>query len=299
MDYDEKKYNFRHKIFAFILTFIIIGFLIISGPANAFLLSFESSRTNVQKGDAVVFTISVDAETNEFSNVNNLTLILEGSNNLNKVECKFYPNATIISGCKGISIMLINKEEYGYGYGYGYGSDKSLAYSITLNTTQYHTGTYSTEIIVFADSKTFSKTGDDLTIYSGGSGGQSLNINGCSIRAKDGKLYVNSSLFGINNKVDLNMNFNNNGKGQGSLISQDYKNRFSYSFKLKDNLLLNGSNSQIDASGYYRLNKVKFDNEDAVVYINKENKKINIIGENFEVKGMDITFSTKCDKLLY
>lgn len=295
MDYDGGKRNFRYKIFAFILTVFIIGMLVASGPADAFILGIESSRTNVLTGDNVVFTISADAETNEYSNINNLSFVLTGPN---KVECRFYPNATIISGCRGMSIILTNKEEYGYGYGYGYGYDKSLSYNITLNTTTYTLGTYSTEIFVFADSKIFSKKGDNLTIYSsGGGGGQNLNINGCSIRAKDGKLYVNGSLFGINNKINLNMNFKNNGKGQGSLTSQYKKSRFSYSFKLEDGLLVNGSDSKINAFGYYRLNKVKFDNEDAVIYINKQNKKINIIGDDFEVIGMDITFNTKCKTL--
>ncbi|MFA7707681.1 MAG: hypothetical protein WCX73_01915 [Candidatus Pacearchaeota archaeon] len=287
MTYGEKGDNSKHKFLALTLTIIIIGLIVLSGPANAFLLDLGISKDNVKKGETVNFSISIDAETNEFSNINNLTLVLNGPS---KFECKFYANTTIISGCNGIIISLINHELYGYGYGY----DKSLSYNITLNTSQYPIGTYSTKLTVFTDSKSFTKTGTNLTISSGGSS-QNIDINGCSIRAKNGDIYVNGSLFGTN--IKLNMNFKNAGKGQGSITSQAQKSRFAYTFKTKDVLAVNGSNFQVEASGYYKLNKTKFDSEDAIFYIDVKNKKMDVVGENFVINDMDITFSTKCNKI--
>lgn len=161
------------KVFSVIITCFILCLLILSGPAQAFVLSLNIPDNEASRGEIISFTGDVEINSDENLPIENLELTLTGPETIN---CLFYSNGTIISGCKDISINLSGTAgyEYGYGYGYyGYGYDFGygygytnglLSYNFTLNTTNYTSGEYSTELKAIIDSREFSNPGENIYI---------------------------------------------------------------------------------------------------------------------------------------
>jgi len=161
------------KLFSFSITFLIITLLILSGPAQAFVISLDIPDNIINKGELINFTGDIEINSDENLPIENVLLTLNGSETVN---CLFYPNATIISGCKGIAIEFLQNASYeygngygyyGYGYdfGYGYGfTNGILSYNFTLNTTDYLFGNYTTELTAYIDSREFSEKGDNIMI---------------------------------------------------------------------------------------------------------------------------------------
>ncbi len=155
----KEKIN-KPKVFTLLITTGIIALLFLTGPANAFTLSIgEFSETEVEKGEAIMFTVSMEINTDDFHvPVENFTLNLNGPEN--KV-CNFDVQGNILNGCDGLTITKISEAnvytEYGYGYGYnngnyyefdnqtGYGNvsgQSTFKYNITLDTSNFQTGDY-------------------------------------------------------------------------------------------------------------------------------------------------------------
>lgn len=165
----------RNKLLATTLTIFLLAILIVSSPANAFILSLNSDKATVDTGEDVVFNADININSNTDKNlpVYQLVLELDGPEH---VSCEFRPDGTIISGCKGITIERIGGPSVGYGYGYGYyygflynfgygyGYNGQLNYKITLHTDDYLAGEYSTKLYAYIDGKVFSQTGQTLTI---------------------------------------------------------------------------------------------------------------------------------------
>lgn len=199
----ERKSSGKYsKTFGILGAIFIIALLVISGPAQAFVLDLTSDKSSVSKGETVVFNASVDINSNENLPISKLVLELNGPET---VSCEFNVDGTIISGCKGITIKKIsggNYLGYGYGYGeyhgygydfgYGYGYNGKLEYEITLASDNYQTGIYSTALRVYiensnnnqmllktSENEIFSKTGGSLTITASDS---SPNYNSGNVR---------------------------------------------------------------------------------------------------------------------
>jgi hypothetical protein len=138
---------------------LIAGFLIItlilSAPAKAVSVNFSMDRTSVEKGEAVVFTIALNSDSQSIDKIK-LELINEDDK---KILCTFLSNGTIFSDCEGITIKKTSSD---YGYGYGYGDN--LAYEITLDTEDYSSGDYETEITAYSGDEIFSEQGEVLRI---------------------------------------------------------------------------------------------------------------------------------------
>jgi len=161
------------KVVSFIITLGVLGILVLSGPADAFTIGLNIPITAVEKGEVITFTGEIDINAGEQLNIDNLKLKLSGPENVN---CKFYPNGSIISGCKGLSIHFVGTAGFGYGYGYaqhngnhsfgyGYGyTNGKLTYNFTLNTTDYSHGDYKTKLIVKIKDKEFSQSGVNIKI---------------------------------------------------------------------------------------------------------------------------------------
>jgi len=162
------------------LALAVLLILILIGPAQGFTLLLNLDNTTPNQGELVVFTAEIDVPTGERLPISQLTLSLEGPE---KAECKFLPNGQILEGCKGISIAPIQSPSYGYGYNYGYGytyghgyshgynwgysygyTQGKLVYTITLDTTHYQAGIYSTLFTVKIKNNEFTKSGNNLTI---------------------------------------------------------------------------------------------------------------------------------------
>jgi hypothetical protein len=169
----------RTKGVALVLTAFVIGLLVIAGPVQGFNLGLSMDDNSVDKGEEVVFNVELVIESGEGLPVEYLILELNGPE---YSECKFNLDGSIISECKGVKSIVDTKQvSYGYGYGYGnynnyayyfghgygygYGLNSGkLSYEITLDTSNYKTGTYNTEFIAKIGGENFSKTGQDLKI---------------------------------------------------------------------------------------------------------------------------------------
>lgn len=169
------------KVFAGILTVGILILLIMTGPAEAFILGLNILNNDVKKGDIVNMDISVNINNNENLPIENITFKLTGNKSY---ICDFFPNGTIISGCLGTTIVQISSVEQkpGYGYGYGYGNYQGnnysfgygygftqglLRYNITINTTNYDPDVYKSLLSVNIKDKVFEESGRDITIRTG------------------------------------------------------------------------------------------------------------------------------------
>jgi len=164
------------KILGLIACCFIVGLLIFSAPAQAFVLNLTMDKTSVTGGDFVNFESSVDINSNENLPISKLVLELDGSE---KVSCEFNTDGVIIRGCKGITIeksTASSSGNYGYGYGYGYSTQSyyfgygygytygKLVYKIKLDTSSYNTGNYNTKLYAYIGNEVFSKSGQILTI---------------------------------------------------------------------------------------------------------------------------------------
>ena len=134
-------------------------------------LSLALDNSSPTIGNKINFTAEINIPSGEQLPMEYLTLELSGPET---GACKFSPDGTIISGCKGITISLNQNSNYGYGYGYGYGYQSGkLIYTITVDTSQYKTGEYSTSFNVKTN-PLFTQSGPSFNIIakqsSGGSG---------------------------------------------------------------------------------------------------------------------------------
>ena len=152
---------FEVKLVALILSVLVIGGLIISGPAQAFILGFSVLNTNINPGEVMGFSISVEIAEGEVKDITNFTLEISGAS---FVSCKFLANTTPIEGCSGITIQNISSTSvYEYGYGYLPGN---LTYGVSLNTQGFASGVYSTKLILETESEIIEETGSSISIAS-------------------------------------------------------------------------------------------------------------------------------------
>lgn len=188
------------KITSILVSLVIVGLLIMSGPVQAFVLSLdiEGGNSEVVSGESFV--------------INSVFSILGGDNKV-PVEilsleifgqetrtCEFYVNGSLVNsssaGCGGISIegdsgngLGENGSSYGYGYGYykgygynfgyGYGySNGDLKYTITMNTAGFSVGSYNSKLVSVMDNKEFSSNEISFNINSVSNSGGSRTSRG-------------------------------------------------------------------------------------------------------------------------
>ena len=184
MEKITQKKHIKSKIFAVVLSMFILGLLVISGPAQAFILGLSVADDTVTKGDNAVFTASVDIKSGERLPIDKLKLVID-----NNIVCVFDVNGNVIGECEGIDINLISNSvsgEYGYGYGnygygygynfgYGYGySNGELVYEIIVDSDNYSIGNHNALLRALINNKIFESDDVNFTINSvsrGSSGG--------------------------------------------------------------------------------------------------------------------------------
>jgi len=160
------------KILGVVISALVLFLLVASVPAKAFVLNLDVKNNNVEKGQIVLFDVSIDMNSNENLPVSKLILQLSGKTNK---TCEFSVDGIILSGCNGMTITpTINTTittGAGYGYGYGYGSTISkLSYRIALDTKDYELGDYTTKLSAYSGTSVFTQTGRTVTIGSSSSG---------------------------------------------------------------------------------------------------------------------------------
>ncbi len=298
------KQNQNLKITSAIITIAVVIVLFLTGPANAVRLQLNILDKEVVRGTNINIMSAIEIESSELVDADYIELKLTGPTN---IECKFLPNATIISECNGININILNLDEFGYGYGlmykpqerygYGYGFKPGfLKYNITLKTNSLKLGVYKTELLLVVGERTFNLQGDKINIKSP----LKKLDNRCSIRAFDGTFNVDSKDFS-NNRIKFYISSKNNEiKGDGSLSGQKGRERFSYRFKIDEVIENNESNLIFSVFGVYRVGRngnEKNIPENAILNFDRINNKISVIGNKIKIKTMMMNFIEGCDSI--
>ena len=117
----------------------------------------------------------------------------------------------------------------------------------------------------------------------------------CSLRGT-GSLEIDGVIF---NKVDLNLYIplKNDGLGQGTLIAQRDRTRFSLDFEVRKILETTSEKLVFKSSGEGKLNKEKLNFDNITVTIDKINNKTEISGsgdKNFNTGNLEVTFIRGC-----
>jgi len=193
----------------------LVLLVLFQGPAEALNLGLqEFSDASPGKGDKISTTASIDINQNERVNLDFLVLNISGSVDKN---CKFYPNATIISGCEGIEVTLLaDNSTFGNGYGYsynnyGYGyrtgyTGGTLTYNVTLDTLYFIPNSYNIKL----------STSINQTVFD--SGQRSIVINSSSLSLLQ-NFYYNGENVPIDSGLGLVLFIDSSSSGNVSVVN--------------------------------------------------------------------------------
>ena len=274
--------NLKIKVIAGFVTIAILGILFFLGPAQAFIMDLVVSDNLPTQGDIITFTVTAEVESGEFLNIEEFILKITGPMS---IDCRFLLNGTIIANCTGITnIEIISFAPVVNGYGFGEGTFDFL---VTLDTTFYPLGLYHTSIIAMISGDPVEIEGDDFFI-------SGIGPIGCSVRAREGAINYNHTLF-EKNKLSFNMPNRkaSNSLGKGSLTGQEDRIRFRYKFEITGVLKNNETNMVLSINGNIRERENKTA-ETAILFLDKKNKKVIIKDNSFNATSMDVTFIRKC-----
>ncbi|MBU4221783.1 MAG: PGF-pre-PGF domain-containing protein [Euryarchaeota archaeon] len=149
-----------------LVTLLVVVMLILSGPAQAVLVTISGLQTTYKPGSYVNFTVSIEiSDPDAFVPMSNISVDVTGPQNINTT---FALDGTPKSSNSIISITPVSIPRpvdfgygyghgndsrlgygynfgYGYGYGYGYGAGGgtlTYIYNVSINTTSLPTGNY-------------------------------------------------------------------------------------------------------------------------------------------------------------
>lgn len=143
----------KTKILASLLSLLIVGVLVLAGPANAFNF-ITSSIPDTNKGDDISFTIDISDIDKQ---VDHTTLIIENKGpSLDRIVCTIQNDGSF--ECIRYKGSLNNPKPYSdveitqtgdFGFGYGYGTD--VSFDVVWHTgVDHQPGTYSAHVDVSA-----------------------------------------------------------------------------------------------------------------------------------------------------
>lgn len=120
-----------------------------------------------------------------------------------------------------------------------------------------------------------------------------IPIKDCALRARGGTAEIDEANLGENNKLNFGLNYLGNGNGE--LTSQKGRERMSLSFKSEEILQTDLEKLVFKAKGRGHLNREELNFHSIIVTFDKENNKVNILGEgdidfmysNMEVISLD------------
>jgi len=138
--------NKSSKVVSIFLTFVVLGILLFSGPAQAIVLGVTDISTTIpNEGGEVSFLANLDLHTNDRIPLTNVTVNIKNSTGVIAETCTFNLEGTNLTSCVNFSISkLSGNYNYsstlsGYGYGYGYNSS-SGSYSYINQSFGYGYG---------------------------------------------------------------------------------------------------------------------------------------------------------------
>jgi len=126
------------KIISGILTLIIIGILLFSGPAKAITLGItDISDTTPNEESTVSFLAKIDIHTNDRIPLTNITVNMKNSSGDIADTCTFNLAGVNLTACTNFNIANLHSN-YNYsaslsGYGYGYGYDSNSGTYTNIN----------------------------------------------------------------------------------------------------------------------------------------------------------------------
>ena len=292
------------RIVSVTVAIIFISFLIASGPAEAFVLGLNLPQPYVKLGEKTTFSVSTSIEEGEELQIDKLKVELIGAET---IRCEFLADGTPISECADMKIIVISngtvkpKDCYGYGADgcdgeYGYGSryiKGSLKYDVEFDSSGHTLGIYTISYTMTMDESEFKKEGEVLFIYTDE---KPVGLEGCSVRADKG--VIEEASLGKNengrNRISFNFPSKNAVMSVGSLQSQAANKRLSYSFDVVGVLENNNQFAKILVRGSYRVGINDSKEENSIIYLDKEAKKITLTGKGLTVSNMDVTFMQNC-----
>jgi hypothetical protein len=282
-----KKYFSNKKLLSVFLTLTILLLILMLGPAEALLLEFFVSDGIVYKGEPVEFKVSIKIEQGEILDIKNITLLLEGPEDL---ECAFLPNGTLIAPCPEIQITKTQDAPYqqGYGYGYGYGYNPQgflqglLEYKIILDSETIKPGQYQSKYIITTPRLRIQSPEQLVSVRS------PKVIQGCSVRAKGGTAVLGEKTFENNNKLSFYVPSSSAAPGEGSFTAQEDK-RISYSYQIQSAIQLDDNIRIFRVAGNLRFLGETYQ-ENATIRLDEATSKIDIKGDTLKVENMNVGF---------
>lgn len=282
------------KYIAGVIVLSIISFLIISGPANAFITILTSSKTIVNQKDNIMFNATMNLEEGEhINNIDYLSFkLIQLNNNTEEINkeflCNFKANGDIINGCKDMKIEVLNLGGYGYCDSYGYNNECNKKFIITLNTKNYDLGEYETYFIINLKTGSVETTKGNNFIIT-----LEPDDKVCSVRAKKGTVIVENKEF-KNSRINFYIPYKKASEGGGYITGQSRRERFSYKFNVEK--ILENNNMRIKAivSGTYRLGTKDNVFEKATLNFDKINNTITVIGNKINFFNGEIYFRQGC-----
>ncbi len=278
----------KSKIISAIISVFVVLLLVTMGPAEALIINISVSDNSPFVGEIINFSVSAEVQDSDKVEMNDYFILeLIGPDT---TTCRFTPLGEKISSCPGINISLIENPGFGYGYGYGDANNGIFKYNISLDTTSYKPWLYHTKLALVTKTKSFDKDGPDITIVKKGA-----KLEGCSVRSEGGEFFVNGVDLTDGTRVNFNIPIRNSANGgQGSLISQTKNGRFTYSFNFIKVLDVNEDGATLLTSGSYRDGPGKRKSAIAILTLDKENKLVDIVSDNFSLDDGKIKFLRKC-----
>jgi hypothetical protein len=301
----EGKIFFNSKVISLFIIVLIVFILYIAGPANAFFskLIVPNEYKIVSKGETIRLNAVINPEEDNINDVTFLKFTLRGPSVAQRnYECNFYLNGTIVISsdtCKGINISLTpaNLDYYGYNkcsvYGYGYETNCLLNYSIEIDSGKYFAGEYDSILKIFTRTSMHETNSEKIIITINNRN----DFKRCSVRAYDGSLILVNKNF-TNNKLSFYITTdleNDLIRGGGSITGQKGRERFSYKFDIADVIENDKNHAVLYISGKYRIGIKGGEKENAILYFDKINNKISMVGEKIYIKTMYITFRKDCE----
>lgn len=271
------------RIFAIAITLFIIGIILVSGPANAFTMGLVLSDSKVEKGDDINFQTSVKINSNEYIDIDYFVIKINGPKT---IECKFNVDGTKISGCSGITIEQISAAPMGYGY-QGY-NDGEFKFKIILNSDNLNTGDYYANFYFIVNNKQSEK---QRTIKF-----QIIEpFQGCSLRASDGEIKMNGKDVTAKDQLTVYVPMNRAKDGTGSLSGQIGRDRFTYTFNVKNIIENTKEKLIIQTEGLYKNSlKDKEKKEIGKIILDKKNNIVSFEGGSLKIENMKIDFQQGC-----
>ncbi len=272
------------------ITLIIFVLLVMTGPAQAFILNLNIQNPKISQGEEIKLFVSSEKEQGENLTIQKFSLEISGPEN---ILCEFDINGNPLEDCEGISIIKTSEDEgnygysYNYGYGYGYGQANKLDYELKIDTKNLLPGIYKTKIKAITNNEEFEKQGQFIIFT------KDKSLQGCSFRGEKGILNIDGFMTS-SNRLNVNIPLEKAVKGKGYIYSQIGEHRFSYKFEINGVISNSEEEAEILVSGKYKGDGLKNVDETSVITIDKINKKINIEGDSIDLENMNIKFMKGC-----